>query len=62
MDAVKEYWKNKLFLIGIFFCIVGTILGAFGVVAPAVWIEAVGIVLMMIVIYQIDGKSELSSH
>jgi len=59
MDAVKEYWQNKLFLIGILFCITGTILGAFGIHAPAVWIEAAGFVLIMIVIFQVDGKNEL---
>jgi len=61
MDVVKKYWQNKLFIIGIFFCIVGTLLGAFGVVAPAVWIEAAGFALIMIIIYQVDGKDELSS-
>jgi hypothetical protein len=56
MDAVKEYWNDKTFLIGMFFCVIGTILGAFGVVTPAVLIEMVGFLLMMYVIYKIDKK------
>jgi uncharacterized membrane protein len=61
MDAVKEYWSDKTFLLGMFFCMIGTVFGAFGVAKPAVLIELVGIILMLIVIYKIDGKNE-SSH
>jgi uncharacterized membrane protein len=59
MDAVKEYWSDKTFLLGIFFCVIGTILGAFGIVKPAVMIEFVGIILMMFVIYRVDGKGKI---
>ncbi|GAX87910.1 conserved hypothetical protein [Lebetimonas natsushimae] len=60
MDAVKEYWSDKTFLLGMFFCVIGTILGAIGVVTPAVLIEVIGILLMMYVIYKIDKKSATS--
>jgi hypothetical protein len=36
------------------------VFGAFGVAKPAVLIEVVGIILMLIVIYKIDGKNETS--
>jgi hypothetical protein len=58
MDAVKEYWSDKTFLLGIALCVIGTVLGAFGVVNPAVFIEACGIILMMFVIYKVDKKNE----
>jgi len=60
MDAVKEYWQDKLFLIGMFFCVVGTILGALGVHSPAVCIELLGFILIMVVIYKIDSKNRSS--
>jgi hypothetical protein len=56
MNAVKEYWNDKIFVLGIFFCIIGTILGAFGVVTPAVFVEIIGILLILYVIYKIDKK------
>jgi len=59
MDAVKEYWENKVFLIGIFCCVLGTILGAFGVHTPAVWIEAIGFILIMVIIYKENSKNEI---
>ncbi|WP_024790618.1 MULTISPECIES: hypothetical protein [unclassified Lebetimonas] len=60
MDAVKEYWSDKTFLLGMFLCIIGTLLGAVGVVAPAVLIELTGIILMIVVIYKIDRKNEIT--
>ncbi|WP_024789244.1 hypothetical protein [Lebetimonas sp. JH292] len=54
MDAVKEYWSDKTFLLGMFLCIIGTLLGAVGVVTSAVLIELTGIILMMLIIYKID--------
>ena len=54
MDAVKEYWSDKTFMLGIFLCIIGTLLGAVGIVKPAVLIEFTGVILMIIVIFKVD--------
>jgi len=62
MDAIKIYWSDKTFLLGIFFCVLGTLLGAIGVVAPAVFIEVVGIILMLYVIYKVDKKENILEH
>jgi hypothetical protein len=62
MDAVKEYWIDKTFLLGVFLCLVGTIFGAVGVITPAVLIESIGIILMLVVIYKIDGKNSSVTH
>jgi len=54
MDVVKEYWSDKTFVLGMIFCLIGTLFGAIGVHAPAVLIETTGIILMTIVIYKVD--------
>ena len=59
MDAVKEYWSDKTFMLGMFFCLVGTLFGAVGVHAPAVLIETTGIILMIVVIFKVD---KLETH
>jgi len=60
MDVIKEYWRNPIFLAGIFLCVIGTILGALGVVTIAVFIEVFGIILMMVSIYTLEKESILS--
>ena len=54
MDAVKEYWSDKTFMLGLFFCLIGTLFGAVGVHTPAVLIETFGVFLMIIVIFKVD--------
>jgi hypothetical protein len=58
MDAVKIYWSDKIFLLGVFLCIMGTVLGAFSLVKPAVLVEIFGIILMMFVIFKVDNNEK----
>ena len=61
MEAVKEYWQNKIFVFGFILCAIGTIAGAFGAATAGVLIEAAGICFMLYSIYQVTSKDD-SSH
>ena len=62
MDAVKEYWKSPLFLVGMFLAIVGTLLAIGGEHHAGVLSELVGFAIIVIAIYLINLNSEEKVH
>jgi hypothetical protein len=58
MEAVKEYWQNKIFIFGFILCAIGTLAGAFGAASAGVFIEACGICFMLVAIYQVTSKED----
>jgi len=62
MDAIKEYWKNPLFLVGMFLCVVGTITAIAGAHYAGVWIELVGCAIVMISVYLINKNLDKKIH
>ena len=62
MDAIKKYWKNPLFLIGMFLCAVGTITAIAGAHHAGVWVELAGFTVSMVAIYLINIDSDEKIH
>jgi hypothetical protein len=62
MDGVKDYWKNPLFLVGMFLCVVGTLAAITGAHHFGVWSELGGFAIIVAAIYLINQNSEEKVH
>jgi hypothetical protein len=62
MDAVKEYWKNPVFLIGVFLIVVGGFVAIAGEHHAGVWTELAGFAIITISIYLINSNSSEETH
>ena len=60
MEAVLEYWRDKLFVVGVVLCVFGTLMGAVGGIKPGVIFETTGIILMLYAIYKVEGNEKLT--
>jgi hypothetical protein len=57
MDAVKIYWENPIFLIGMFLCLIGTLITIGGFHNLGVWSSLTGFAIITISIYRIEVKN-----
>ena len=62
MDAVKEYWRSPLFLVGMFLALVGSLVAIGGEHHAGVWTELSGFAIMTIAIYLINLNSDEKVH
>jgi len=62
MDAVKNYWKSPLFMIGMFLCLVGSFVAIGGEHHAGVLTELVGFAILTIAIYLINLNADESIH
>jgi hypothetical protein len=62
MDGVKEYWKNPLFLVGMFLCVVGTLSAVIGEHHIGIWSELAGFAIIVVAIFLINQNSEEKAH
>ena len=62
MEAVKDYWKSPLFLVGMFLALIGSFIAIGGAHHTGVWIELVGFAIITIAIYLINLNSNEKVH
>jgi hypothetical protein len=62
MDGVKDYWKNPLFLVGMFLCVVGTLAAITGEHHIGVWSELAGFGIIVLSIFLMNKNSEEKVH
>jgi len=60
MNDVIKYWKNPLFLIGIFLCTIGTLITITGLHHFGVLSELAGFAIITISIYIVDAKDRFN--
>ena len=58
MDAVKDYWNDKYFVVGVGLCVFGTLMGAVGGIKPGVIFEIAGVLLMLFVIFKVEKNEK----